>query len=105
MAEQHLDNADVGAGFEQMSSEAVAQRMNGDRLVARGRRTARRTRSVTELRNVMSFMLHYYFPFNTWCHFSKSTSAARDGGRPCSYSATPYNPASYLGATAHINPD
>ena len=23
MAEQHLDNADVGAGFEQMSSEPV----------------------------------------------------------------------------------
>ena len=32
MAEQHLDDADIGAGFEQMRGEAVAQRVNGDRL-------------------------------------------------------------------------
>ena len=32
MAEQHLDNADVGAGFEQMSSEAVAQSVDGNGL-------------------------------------------------------------------------
>ena len=36
MAEQRLDNPDVGAGFEQMSSKAVAQRMNSDRLVEFG---------------------------------------------------------------------
>src|SRR4051794_7523640 len=36
---QALDNADVGAGFEQMSSEAVAQRVDGDRLVELGCRT------------------------------------------------------------------
>ena len=32
MAEQHLDDADIGAGFEQVRGEAVAQRVNGDRL-------------------------------------------------------------------------
>jgi hypothetical protein len=32
MPEQHLDRADVGAGFEQMGGEAVAQRMDGDSL-------------------------------------------------------------------------
>src|SRR4051812_18743803 len=31
-----LDNADVGAGFEQMSSEAVAQGVDGDRLIELG---------------------------------------------------------------------
>src|SRR3954466_5484065 len=36
MAEQRLDNADVSAGFEQMSNEAVAQRVDGDRLVELG---------------------------------------------------------------------
>jgi hypothetical protein len=36
MAEQHLDDADVGAGFEQMRGEAVAQRVNGDRLAQIG---------------------------------------------------------------------
>ena len=38
MAEQHLDHADVGAGFEQMGGEAVAQRMDGDRLAELRRR-------------------------------------------------------------------
>lgn len=36
MAEQHLDDANVGAGFEKMSGEAVAQRMNGDRFAELG---------------------------------------------------------------------
>ena len=30
MAEQHLDDADVGAGFEQVRGETVAQCVNGD---------------------------------------------------------------------------
>jgi hypothetical protein len=32
MAEQHLDDADIGSGFEQMRGEAVPQCVNGDRL-------------------------------------------------------------------------
>src|SRR3954449_2550832 len=36
MPEQHLDDADVGTGFEQMSSEAVAQGVDGDWLVELG---------------------------------------------------------------------
>src|SRR5437660_2509700 len=32
MAEQNLDDADIGAGFEQVRGEAVAQRVNGDWL-------------------------------------------------------------------------
>src|SRR3954469_18523162 len=32
MAEQHLDRADIGAGFEQMGGKAVAQRMHAHRL-------------------------------------------------------------------------
>src|SRR4051794_20786033 len=32
MAEQHLDRADIGAGFEQMGGKAVAQRMDAHRL-------------------------------------------------------------------------
>ena len=38
MPEQHLDDADVGAGFEQMGGEAVAQRMDGDRFAELRRR-------------------------------------------------------------------
>src|SRR3954462_6216815 len=38
MSEQHLDDADVSTGFEQMSSKAVAQGMDGDRLIEFGRR-------------------------------------------------------------------
>lgn len=33
MAEQDLDNPDVGPAFHQMRREAVAQRVDGDRLV------------------------------------------------------------------------
>ena len=36
VAEQHLDDADVGAGLEQMGGEAVPQGMNGDRLAQLG---------------------------------------------------------------------
>jgi hypothetical protein len=36
MSEQHLDRADVGAGFEQVGGEAVAQGMDGDRLAELG---------------------------------------------------------------------
>src|SRR4051794_40166695 len=32
MAEQHLDRADIGAGFEQMGGKAVTQRMDAHRL-------------------------------------------------------------------------
>jgi len=32
VAEQQLDGAQVGAGFQQMDREGVAQRMRGDRL-------------------------------------------------------------------------
>src|SRR3954447_13943157 len=32
MAEQHLDRADIGAGFEQMGGKTVTQRMDAHRL-------------------------------------------------------------------------
>src|SRR5215467_1707845 len=41
VAEQQLNGADVGAGFEQMGGKAVAQAMQTDRL-AETRRTPRR---------------------------------------------------------------
>src|ERR1700722_17280951 len=39
MAEQHLDGTNVSAGFQQMSGEAVAQRVHRHRLAERGRST------------------------------------------------------------------
>ncbi len=48
MAEQHLDGAQVGAGFEQVGGEAVAKRVRMDALViqagALGGCAGRRTR-------------------------------------------------------------
>ena len=42
MTEQHLDGAQVGAGFQQMSREAVSKRMGMDMLVRPGRHVGRR---------------------------------------------------------------
>ena len=36
MAEQQLNRADIGSGFQQMHSERVAQRMGGNRLADAG---------------------------------------------------------------------
>jgi hypothetical protein len=47
--EQHVDDADIGAGFEQERGKAVAQRVNGNRLaqirLARGHAAGRLQRS------------------------------------------------------------
>ena len=41
MAEQRLDDADVGAALQQVGGEAVAQRVNGDALAETRRGTCR----------------------------------------------------------------
>ena len=40
MAEQHLDDADIGAAFQEVGREAVPQRMDSHALVEPGRRCA-----------------------------------------------------------------